>query len=168
MQGVMVDEGFLQWMQPILVGETLDRDNGRIIKSDRKLEAGVDASPVHENGTRTALPVVAALFVPVKLSRSLSRSSRVTQGSTESECRWPLTLSSVRSCLCWVLGAGCGPNPTVHRRDRSITTNSFAMVQFLTIRQGVDKRRSHSDAATKMNCERAATTKFANGAIPAI
>jgi hypothetical protein len=62
LERVPVDEGLLEWMELVVIGQAFDRDDGDVVMGDGECEAAVDPAAVDEDGACTALAVVAALL----------------------------------------------------------------------------------------------------------
>jgi hypothetical protein len=67
LEGIVFDERPLQWVKILIVGKPLDRDNLGILMRDGKSKAAIHAPPIKQNGTRAALPMVAAFLRASKL-----------------------------------------------------------------------------------------------------
>src|SRR5262249_22648275 len=62
LQGVVLDERALEWMQIPVGGEPRGRDDLRTLVRDRKGETAVRPPPVQQDGAGATLPVVTALL----------------------------------------------------------------------------------------------------------
>ena len=81
LEGVVVDEGLLQRVKRVALGEGLRSSSPRPVVHDREGQAAVDAPAVDQHGAGAALPVVTALLGAGEVGVLAQRSSRVTQGS---------------------------------------------------------------------------------------
>src|ERR1700730_9435894 len=64
LEAVMCDEGGLDGMQRVSLGQALDRQDMRAVVTDRESKARIDSPPVDEDRAGAALPAVAALLGP--------------------------------------------------------------------------------------------------------
>src|SRR5947199_10002433 len=62
LEGVLFDKRSLQWVQVLITGESLDRDDLGTLMCDGEGEATVHPPAIKQNGTGAALPMVAALL----------------------------------------------------------------------------------------------------------
>src|SRR5437868_5106878 len=62
LEGVVLDERALQWMQVPIFGKPLDCDDFRILMRDGEGETTVCSPTIKQDGTGTALSVVAAFL----------------------------------------------------------------------------------------------------------
>ncbi|CAM5461448.1 hypothetical protein SCALM49S_03841 [Streptomyces californicus] len=87
---VEVEERLLDRVQFVALGHAFDGGDLAPLGGDREGEAGDGAPLVHQDGAGSALPLVAALLVPVRSRRSRRASSRVVRWSTGRWCFSPL------------------------------------------------------------------------------
>jgi len=62
LEGIVLDEGLLQWMHRASLRQALDRRDVRAVLHHRQGEAGIDSSAIDQNRAGPALAVIAALL----------------------------------------------------------------------------------------------------------
>jgi hypothetical protein len=92
LEGVVFDKRSLQWVQILIIGESLDRDDLGTLMRDGESEATVYPPAIKQNGTGTALPMVAAFLGTGESEMLAQRIQERRSGINEKLVRRPVYL----------------------------------------------------------------------------
>ena len=140
LEAVMGDEGGLHRVEPVAVGEALDRQHVGAVQADGQRQAGIDAPPVDQHRAGAALAAVAALLgsgqVKTLAQQVEQRHPRVFERTS---LRSPLTVRLIDRVMFAPFGDVCD----LYRRGGSAVRRRQTAILRMAGRRVAIKKRSH-------------------------
>jgi hypothetical protein len=62
LEGIVLNERALEWMEILAISQPFDGDDLRVLKGDGEAEAARDSSTIYQDSTRATLAMVATLL----------------------------------------------------------------------------------------------------------